>query len=124
MRRGRHRVSTKDACQYVCVTSAFYHSLTRADDIDSAIKSLLNLGNLAKKAKIVGIDRVIRPRAPVGHKQKASILKKVAGKRDKTQLAAEGIKAVVGAVYYDGGYSAAKSVIGTLGLVLFDEDVP
>jgi dsRNA-specific ribonuclease len=46
----------------------------------------------------------------------------MASKSDKTVLAATGIKALVGAVYYDGGYIAAKTVIGTLGLALFDKD--
>lgn len=73
---------------------------------------------LGKTSKI---EQFIRPEKPLERTQKSNVmalLKKDLQSEDTSRTIARAIKAIIGAVYYDGGLDAARRMMDSLSLTI------
>lgn len=89
----------------------------RTEDIDPSIKKLLHANTLDKTGRETGIERFVRPKAPLRESQQKNPVKMMLAGDNKKKVVAQAVKAVLGAVYYDGGFGEAKRVCVGLGIV-------
>lgn len=94
-------------------------------EANAAMNKMFSTRNLSAvgKSSLAGgsIERLIRPRAPLPPSKRKNvphILKddKQSVGHDGDRLIARAIKAIIGVVYFDGGYEAAKRVMTQLKL--------
>ena len=91
-----------DAVLGVCVSELLMDAFENVDEGTLTVMraSLVNTGALAKAAKRLGIPAALR----LGRGADA------AGERHRTNVLADGMEAVIGAVYLEGGLTAARKV--------------
>jgi dsRNA-specific ribonuclease len=88
------------------------------------ILSTRNLSTVGKFSKYGGsIERMIRPRAALRPSKRRNVLELFkddvqAVGHDRDRQIARAIKAIIGAVYFDGGYEAARRVMAQLRLTI------
>jgi len=77
--------------------------------------------NLSKVGTQSKIERFVRPKKPLRPSKKTNIfalLKDDVQFEDPSRVIARAIRAIIGAVYYDGGMAAAKRVMASLMLTI------
>jgi dsRNA-specific ribonuclease len=91
------------------------------DDMPKVINRIIGHQNLDKLGRRTKIESMIRPKAPLRASKKHnifSLLKEDAQGEDPSRTIARAIKAIIGAVYYDGGLQAAQRVMSGMDLIL------
>jgi dsRNA-specific ribonuclease len=76
------------------------------------------LARLAWTTKIEKFVRRKKPLRPTKRKNILSLMKDDVSREDPLRTAARAMKAVMGAVYYDGGLQAARRVMAELALII------
>ncbi|KAN0093650.1 Ribonuclease III domain containing protein [Hyaloscypha variabilis] len=90
-------------------------------DASNILEKLIGRKNLAYvcwKSKIEKFVRRKKPLRPTKRKNILFLMKDDASREDPSRTAARAMRAIVGAVYYDGGLQAARRVIAELGLII------
>ncbi|KAH6669541.1 hypothetical protein B0J14DRAFT_703484 [Halenospora varia] len=85
------------------------------------VRSILDKWNLERVGKASGINQFVRPVRPLRKRDKRNPLKVFVDdvrREDPVWTISRGVKAVVGAVFLDGGLEVAVRVMGELGLVI------
>ena len=95
----------------------------RAEDAEKTAEKMLDWPSLAKLGTTTKLQQYIRPRAPLRPSQSRNAweLIKADAKnvgKDSGRTTASGIRAIIGAVYFDGGLDAVKRVMAHLGLII------
>jgi hypothetical protein len=113
----------QDPRKYVSTsTSSFTEALTTGtEDMDQIIDQIIGWRNLDKLGRRTNIEKMIRPREPIRARRKHNILsmmKDDAQRENPTRTIARAIRAIIGAVYYDGGFQAARRVLSQLDLII------
>jgi dsRNA-specific ribonuclease len=86
--------------------------------------SITNLNNIGRNSKHGGsIERMVRPRAPIRRSKRNNVLELLKDDvkgigQDQNRQIARAIKAIIGAVYFDGGFEAARRVMAQLTLTI------
>lgn len=86
------------------------------------ILSTKNLSGIGKTSQTgASLEQMVRPRAPLRASKRKNmfhVLRKdvQAVGHDGDRLIARAVKAIIGAVYFDGGYDAVRRVMAQLGL--------
>jgi dsRNA-specific ribonuclease len=91
------------------------------EDINSIIDRITGTRNLDKIGRKSTIEYMIRRRAPLRPRQKNNLLSLLKDdmRREWPEITiARGMRAVIGAVYYDGGYDAARRAMVHLKLII------
>ncbi len=76
------------------------------------------MARLAWTTKIEKFVRRKKPLRPTKRKNILSLMKDDVSREDPLRTAARAMKAVMGAVYYDGGLQAARRVMAELALII------
>jgi dsRNA-specific ribonuclease len=97
------------------------------DEAKTVIERVLSTGNLSRVGRNSqyggSIERMVRPRAPVRPSKRRNLLEllkddvKGVG-HDPDRQIARAIKAIIGAVYFDGGLEEARRVMAQLKLTI------
>jgi dsRNA-specific ribonuclease len=74
-----------------------------------------NLAYVCWKAKIEKFVRRKKPLRPTKRKNIFSVVKDDASREDPSRTAARAIRAIIGAIYYDGGLQSARRVMAEMG---------
>ena len=77
-----------------------------------------NLAYVAWKSKIEKFVRRKKPLRPTKRRNLFSLVKDDAVREDPSRTAARAIRAIIGAVYYDGGIQAARRAMAELQLII------
>jgi len=77
-----------------------------------------NLAYVCWRAKIEKFVRKKKPLRPTKRNNIFSLVKDDASREDPSRTAARAMRAIVGAVYYDGGLAAARRMMAQLGLII------
>jgi dsRNA-specific ribonuclease len=77
-----------------------------------------NLAYVCWKSKIEKFVRRKKPLRPTKRKNILFLVKDDASREDPSRTATRAMRAIVGAVYYDGGLRAARRVVAELGLII------
>lgn len=91
------------------------------EDATSIVERMIDWSNLNKIGKKTQIEQMIRPRAPVRPTKRHNIFSLMAddAKRDPpNRMVTKAIRAIIGAVYYDGVFEAARRVMCQLELII------
>ncbi|KAG0651720.1 Ribonuclease III [Hyphodiscus hymeniophilus] len=98
----------------------FYRTEKESED---AINSIIENRNLHLVGMSTTLQQYIRPHAPIRPSQSRSIFGNIkhevkAIRSDPVRSISNGIKAIIGAVYFDSGYDTARRVMAHLGLII------
>jgi dsRNA-specific ribonuclease len=77
-----------------------------------------NLAHICFKSKVEKFVRRKKPLRPSKRKNIFSAVKDDASREDPSRTAARAMRAVIGAIYYDGGIQAVRRVMAELGLII------
>ncbi|MDR1947693.1 MAG: ribonuclease III [Desulfovibrio sp.] len=95
-----------DAVLELCVSENLFNARpgAREGELTAARSCLVNQESLAAKARDIGLDRHIR----LGKGEEAQ------GGRDRDSLLSDALEALLGAIFLDGGYAAARQAVRAL----------
>jgi dsRNA-specific ribonuclease len=77
-----------------------------------------NLAYICWKSQMEKFVRRKKPLRPTKRKNIFSVVKDDASREDPSRTAARAMRAIIGAIYYDGGLQAARRVMAELGLII------
>lgn len=96
-------------------------ALMKVGSTKRTVENILGWRNLDRLGRTSRLEQFVRPKMrPEGSKGKNPwyLVKDDIAREDPTRTVARAAKAVVGAVYFDGGYSAVRMVMEVLDLVI------
>ena len=95
--------------------------LTRIDEQSEIMDRKIGRRNLDRLGRATKIEKFIRPRQPLPATKRKNILyllKEDAHFEYPDRVIARGVKAIIGAVYFDGGYQAVRRTMVALSLAI------
>lgn len=99
-----------------------FRALMKTGSTARTVANILGWRNLDRLGRVSGLEQFVRPRMrPAGESRGKRVLlafKDDFEREDPTRTVARAVEAVVGAVYFDGGFEAVRVVMEYLDLVI------